>query len=56
MDLTDSRFHTKRINWESIVADGFDPKAVMLEAQKQGLHKLAHSAAHRLSNQQRKQT
>jgi hypothetical protein len=56
MDLSNPRFHSKRINWRAIVADGYDPKTVMLEAQKQGLHKLAHSAAHRLSNQKNKQT
>jgi hypothetical protein len=54
MDLSDPRFHSKRINWRSLVEDGYDPKVVMHEAQKQGLHKLASSAAHRISNQERK--
>ena len=56
MDLSNPRFHSKRINWAAIIADGYDPKTVMLEAQKQGFHKLAHSAAHRLSNQKTSET
>ena len=53
MDLTDRRFHTRKIHWASLVRDGYDPKKVMLEAQKRGLWKIARSAATRIENQKR---
>ncbi len=53
MDLSDPRFHTRRIQWRSIVEDGFSVEEVMLEAQRQGLHRLARSAFNRLENQKR---
>jgi len=54
MDLTDPRFHTRRIRWKSIVEDGYSVEQVLLEAQRQGLHRLAQSAFNRMENQKRK--
>ena len=51
MDLSDERFHRRIIPWTSLVQDGFDPKRVMLEAQKRKLWKIARSARHRLDNE-----
>jgi hypothetical protein len=48
MDLTDPRFHTRVIRWKSLIKDGYDPKTIMVEAQKQGMHRLANRAYARL--------
>jgi hypothetical protein len=56
MDLSDERLHRKRIPWESLVADGFEPQKVMLEAQRKGMYRLARSARHRIENQKRLQS
>tara|TARA_Y100000114_G_scaffold98554_2_gene91740 strand:- start:4602 stop:4787 length:186 start_codon:yes stop_codon:yes gene_type:complete len=53
MDLSDPRFEKRRVPWEKLVAEGYDPKAVMLEAQRQGKNSLARKARMRLSNQRR---
>ncbi len=50
MDLTDERFHRKRIPWKSLVADGYRASEVLKAAQWQGMWKLARSAKHRLEN------
>tara|TARA_R110002020_G_scaffold469683_1_gene694906 strand:+ start:244 stop:438 length:195 start_codon:yes stop_codon:yes gene_type:complete len=44
MDLSDERFHKRVIRWKTLIKDGYDPKVVMVEAQKQGMHRLAHRA------------
>ena len=54
MDLSDPRFHTKRIQWRLLIADGYDPQEVLIEAQRQGLWRLARSACHRLENSKEK--
>ena len=56
MDLSDPRFHTKRIQWRLLIADGYDPRQVLLAAQKQGLWRLARSASHHLENTKDKKT
>lgn len=55
MDLSDPMFHTRRIQWRVIEAHGHSVHDVMFEAQKQGLWRLASSAAHRIENQKRKE-
>ena len=55
MDLTDERLHRRTVPWTSLVMDGYDPKEVLLEAQRQGLHKLARSAQSRIENTKRNQ-
>ena len=48
MDLSDERLHRRTLNWNELVRDGFDPRTVMIEAQKQGMYKLAQSAQGRM--------
>ena len=48
MDLSDERLHRKRVVWPPLERDGFDPKLVMLEAQRQKMWKLASSAKTRV--------
>lgn len=50
MDLTDERFHRRKVPWASLVKEGIEPQAVVIEAQRQGLWKLAESAATRIRN------
>ena len=50
MDLSDERFHKRRVPWEQLVREGYDPREVMIEAQKQGLHRLARLAKFRMRN------
>jgi len=51
MDLTDERFHKRRVPWEQLVREGYNVRQVMIEAQKQGLHRLARVAKDRIRNQ-----
>ena len=53
MDLSDERFHRKRVPWKALTREGIEPRQVMIEAQKKGLWKLATSAKHRLDNEKR---
>ena len=53
MDRTDERLHKRRVPWSKLVDEGYDPRTVMREAQKQGLYRLARSAKHRIENQQK---
>jgi hypothetical protein len=55
MDLSDERFHRRRVPWRTLTKDGYEPQKVMLAAQKKGLWKLAASAKQRLENQRRDQ-
>lgn len=48
MDLSDERLHRRRVIWPPLERDGFDPKTVMLEAQRQKMWKLAASAKTRV--------
>lgn len=48
MDLTDPRLHRRVIRWNALIKDGYDPKVVMVEAQKQGMYRLANRACARL--------
>tara|TARA_R110000824_G_scaffold55256_13_gene152328 strand:- start:721 stop:903 length:183 start_codon:yes stop_codon:yes gene_type:complete len=50
MDLSDERFHRKRIWWIALEKEGYKPEDVLIEAQRQGLHKLAKSANIRIEN------
>lgn len=50
MNLTDARLYLKRVPWEDLVKEGYDPKIVMMEAQRQGIWRLAASARNRISN------
>tara|TARA_Y100001937_G_scaffold64448_2_gene88169 strand:+ start:14129 stop:14350 length:222 start_codon:yes stop_codon:yes gene_type:complete len=52
MDLSDERFHKRRVPWEQLVNEGYDVRQVMIEAQKQGLHRLARVANDRIRNQE----
>ena len=52
MDLTDERFHKRRVPWEQLVREGYNVRQVMIEAQKQGLHRLARVAKDRIRNQE----
>ena len=52
MDLSDERFHKRRVPWEELVREGYDVRQVMIEAQKQGLHRLARVARDRIRNQE----
>jgi len=56
IDFSDPRFHRRYIRWESLIADGYDPETVRLEAQKQGYPRIARSAHTRLENQRRQNT
>ncbi len=53
MDLNDERLHRRRVPWRVLMKEGFDPREIMLEAQKKGMWKLAASAKCRLANQKR---
>ena len=53
MDLSDERLHKRRVPWSKLVAEGYGPRTVMREAQKQGLHALASKARTRIDNQRR---
>jgi hypothetical protein len=53
MDLTDERLHKSRVPWAELVAEGYEPRKVMLEAQRQGLWKIARSARTRIANEKR---
>lgn len=50
IDLSDDRFHGKRIPWKRLEAEGVNPKEVMLEAQRQRMWLLARRAYHRFVN------
>ena len=50
MNLLDTRFHGKRIPWKKLETEGYEPKKVMLEAQKQKMWRLARRAYERLIN------
>mgnify|MGYP003140551109 CR=1 FL=1 len=52
MDLSDERFHKKRVPWAQLVKEGYDVRKVMIEAQKQGFHRLARLAKYRLRNEE----
>jgi len=52
MDLTDERFHKRRVPWAQLVREGYNVRQVMIEAQKQGLHRLARVAKDRIRNQE----
>ena len=34
MDLSDERFHRRRVPWRTLTKDGYEPQKVMLAAQK----------------------
>ena len=53
MDFSDPRFHRKTIRWASLIADGYDPALVRLEAQKKGFPRIARSAHIRIENESR---
>ncbi len=53
MDLTDERLHKRRVPWEQLIREGYEPCKVMLEAQKQGMHRLASRARKRIDNEKR---
>ena len=53
IDFSDRRFHTKKIHWSGLIRDGYDPKKVMVEAQKRRLWRIAKSAATRIENEKR---
>ena len=53
MALSDPRFHKRRVPWKQLAREGYDPRKVMLEAQKQGMHLLASKARMTLSNHRR---
>tara|TARA_R100001443_G_scaffold28822_4_gene42034 strand:+ start:4295 stop:4468 length:174 start_codon:yes stop_codon:yes gene_type:complete len=53
MDLSDERFHRKRVPWKALTREGVQPREVLVEAQKKGLWKLAISAKQRLDNEKR---
>jgi len=53
MDLSDERLHKRRVHWAQLVKEGYDPRIVMREAQRQGLYRLAQSAKHRIANEKR---
>ena len=55
MDLTDERLHKRRVPWAQLVREGYDPRKVMLEAQRQGMNLLASKARMRIDNQRREQ-
>ena len=51
MDLNDERLHRKRVPWTALVKDGFEPRKVLLEAQRRKMWKLARSARYRIENE-----
>jgi len=51
IDLNDERLHKRRIPWESLEEDGYEPRQVMLEAQKRRMWTLARRAHYRVQNQ-----
>ena len=53
IDFSDPRFHRRSIHWKSLIADGYDPETVRLEAQKQGYPRIARSAHTRIENERR---
>lgn len=53
IDLNDERLHKSRVPWAELVAEGYEPRKVMLEAQRQGLWKIARSARTRIDNERR---
>ena len=55
MDLSDERLHKRRVPWAQLVREGYDPRKVMLEAQRQGMSLLASKARMRIDNQRREQ-
>ena len=55
MDLSDERLHKRRVPWSKLVDEGYDPRTVMREAQRQGLHTLASKARMIIDNQRREQ-
>lgn len=50
LDLSDERFHRARVPWSQLIKDGYDPNEVLVEAQIQGMWKLARSAMNRIEN------
>ena len=55
MDLSDERLHKRRVPWAQLVREGYDPRKVMLEAQRQGMRLRASKARMRIDNQRREQ-
>ncbi len=53
MDLSDERLHRRRVPWIKLIAEGYDPRVVLIEAQKQRMWKLALSAKTRILNEKR---
>ena len=53
MEFSDERFHRRTIPWAELVREGYNPRVVMLHAQRQGLYRLARSAKHRVDNDKR---
>ena len=53
MDLTDPRFHKKKIHWRSLIRDGYKPREVMIEAQRKGMWRIARSAKTKIDNDKR---
>ena len=53
MDLNDERLHRRRVPWKALTREGYEPRKVMLEAQKLGMWKLATSAKQRIDNEKR---
>lgn len=52
MDLSDPRLHKKRVPWEQLTREGYDARQVMIEAQKQGMYRLARLAKFRMRNEE----
>ena len=50
MNLEDPRFHRKRIPWPELESEGYDPRVVMLEAQKKKMYLLGRRAQDRIRN------
>ena len=50
MEVSAERWHRRTIPWAELVREGYDPRVVMLHAQRQGLYRLARSAKMRMDN------
>lgn len=55
IDLKDERFHRRIIRWEPLIKEGICVRAVLAEAQKRRMFRIANSASMRLENERRKQ-
>ena len=53
MDLNDERLHRRRVPWKVLTKEGYEPRKVMIAAQKLGMWKLATSAKQRIDNEKR---